>query len=149
MIRWFSLLCFGSFLKVSTDIHGKNSWVTCFEVNGVKLPTGYYFGASAATGELAGHFSKINTVKINIILLLNMILCILRSLSTYILWKLKTESVCKILLLSKFGSSGCYYLNFDIYVEIYSNYFLDNHDIISMKLYDIGISHEVCWFAIL
>lgn len=57
-------------LKVSTDIHGKNSWVTCFEVNGVKLPTGYYFGASAATGELA-----------------------------------------------------------------------DNHDIISMKLYDIGISH--------
>lgn len=40
-------------LKVSTDILGKNSWITCFEVDGVKLPTGYYFGASAATGELA------------------------------------------------------------------------------------------------
>lgn len=37
------------------DIDGKNSWKQCFHVDGVRLPTGYYFGASAATGDLAGN----------------------------------------------------------------------------------------------
>lgn len=41
-------------LKVSTDIEGKNSWLECFSVNGVRLPTGYYFGVTAATGDLSG-----------------------------------------------------------------------------------------------
>ena len=41
-------------LQVSTDIDGKNAWKQCFMVDGVRLPTGYYFGASAATGDLAG-----------------------------------------------------------------------------------------------
>ncbi len=26
----------------------------CFEIDGVQLPTGYYFGLSAATGDLTG-----------------------------------------------------------------------------------------------
>lgn len=39
-------------LTVSTDIEGKNSWLQCFSVDGVRLPTGYYFGVSAATGDL-------------------------------------------------------------------------------------------------
>ena len=41
-------------LQVSMDIEGKNSWKKCFSSEGVSLPTGYYYGASAATGDLAG-----------------------------------------------------------------------------------------------
>jgi len=40
-------------LTVSTDIENKNVWKECFTSNNVKLPTGYYFGFSAATGELS------------------------------------------------------------------------------------------------
>lgn len=36
------------------DVDNKNEWQECFDVGGVKLPTGLYFGASAATGQLAG-----------------------------------------------------------------------------------------------
>jgi mannose-binding lectin 2 len=39
---------------VSTDVDGKNGWKPCFTVDGVRLPTGYFFGLSAATGDLAG-----------------------------------------------------------------------------------------------
>lgn len=40
------------------DVDNKNEWRECFDVGGVKLPTGLYFGASAATGQLAGiHFT--------------------------------------------------------------------------------------------
>ena len=39
------------------DVDGKDGWTECFKVDGVRLPVGYYFGASAATGELAGKFS--------------------------------------------------------------------------------------------
>lgn len=41
-------------LTVSTDIENKNAWKECFTVNGVHLPTRYYFGMSAATGDLSG-----------------------------------------------------------------------------------------------
>lgn len=40
-------------LTVSHDLDNKRAWWPCFSVKGVKLPTGYYFGASAATGELS------------------------------------------------------------------------------------------------
>lgn len=40
-------------LTVSTDFEGKNSWKLCYAVEGVRLPTGYYFGVSAATGDLS------------------------------------------------------------------------------------------------
>ncbi|XP_065212304.1 vesicular integral-membrane protein VIP36 [Planococcus citri] len=40
-------------LTVFTDFEKKNSWKECFSVAGVRLPTGYYFGMSAATGDLS------------------------------------------------------------------------------------------------
>lgn len=43
-----------AFFQVYTDIEDKKEWHLCFSVPGVRLPTGYYFGASAATGELSG-----------------------------------------------------------------------------------------------
>ena len=46
-------------LTVSTDIENKGTWKTCFSVNGVKLPTGYYFGASATTGDLSDNHDVI------------------------------------------------------------------------------------------
>lgn len=40
-------------LTVSTDIANKAAWKECFSVKGIKLPTGYYFGISATTGDLS------------------------------------------------------------------------------------------------
>lgn len=40
-------------LTVYTDMENKQAWKTCFAVDGVKLPTGYFIGASAATGDLS------------------------------------------------------------------------------------------------
>lgn len=37
-----------------TDVEDKNEWKNCFDVAGVRLPTGYFFGASAGTGDLSG-----------------------------------------------------------------------------------------------
>lgn len=39
-------------LTVSTDIENKAAWKQCFQVGSVRLPTGYYFGMSATTGQL-------------------------------------------------------------------------------------------------
>jgi len=38
---------------VTTDIDNKAAWKECLSVKGVRLPTGYYFGVSAATGDLS------------------------------------------------------------------------------------------------
>lgn len=38
---------------VSTDIENKAAWKECLSVKGVRLPTNYYFGMSAATGDLS------------------------------------------------------------------------------------------------
>jgi len=43
----------GNKLTVSHDVDNKRSWKSCFSVDGVHLPTGYYFGVSAATGDLS------------------------------------------------------------------------------------------------
>nr|ADU25045.1 vesicular mannose-binding lectin-like protein [Antheraea pernyi] len=40
-------------LTVSTDLEGKNAWKECLKVENVLLPTGYFFGASATTGDLS------------------------------------------------------------------------------------------------
>lgn len=40
-------------LSVSTDLENRNEWKNCFVVNNVELPTGYYFGMSATTGDLS------------------------------------------------------------------------------------------------
>lgn len=42
------------------DVDNRNEWKECFDVGGVKLPTGLYFGASAATGDLAGTEANLN-----------------------------------------------------------------------------------------
>ncbi|XP_023029006.2 vesicular integral-membrane protein VIP36 [Leptinotarsa decemlineata] len=40
-------------LTVSTDIENKAAWKECFQVQGVRLPTGYHIGISATTGDLS------------------------------------------------------------------------------------------------
>ncbi|XP_037574883.1 vesicular integral-membrane protein VIP36-like [Dermacentor silvarum] len=47
-------------LTVATDIEGKNAWKECFTVKGVQLPTHYYFGASAVTGDLSDNHDIIS-----------------------------------------------------------------------------------------
>ena len=47
-------------LTVKTDIEGRNEWKDCFSVQGIQLPTGYFFGASAATGELSDNHDLIS-----------------------------------------------------------------------------------------
>jgi len=39
-------------LTVKVDVDDKRGWRPCFEVDGVHLPTGYFLGISAATGDL-------------------------------------------------------------------------------------------------
>lgn len=41
-------------VQVMLDIDGKQEWRDCLDVAGVRLPRGYYFGTSAATGDLSG-----------------------------------------------------------------------------------------------
>ena len=38
------------------SINGDDNWSECFSAPNVDLPTGYYFGFTAATGDLAGLF---------------------------------------------------------------------------------------------
>ncbi|XP_015910376.1 vesicular integral-membrane protein VIP36 [Parasteatoda tepidariorum] len=47
-------------LTVSTDVEGKNAWKECFSVEGVKLPTGYFFGGTATTGDLSDNHDIIS-----------------------------------------------------------------------------------------
>ena len=46
----------GPQVMTSIDGGGDAEWKSCFNVGDVDLPTGYYFGFSAATGDLAGMF---------------------------------------------------------------------------------------------
>ncbi|KAJ7385582.1 Vesicular integral-membrane protein VIP36 [Desmophyllum pertusum] len=47
-------------LTILVDVDSKNEWRDCVDVGGVKLPTGLYFGASAATGQLADNHDIIS-----------------------------------------------------------------------------------------
>ncbi|KAG7252570.1 hypothetical protein CRUP_017788 [Coryphaenoides rupestris] len=40
-------------LTVMVDVEDRNEWKECIDIGGVRLPTGYFFGASAATGDLS------------------------------------------------------------------------------------------------
>ena len=40
--------------QVFHNIEGDDNWAECFNAPNIDLPTGYYFGFSAATGDLAG-----------------------------------------------------------------------------------------------
>ncbi|XKL59843.1 hypothetical protein PGB90_000859 [Kerria lacca] len=46
-------------LTVLTDLENKRAWSQCFSVSGIRLPTGYYFGISAATGDLSDNHDVI------------------------------------------------------------------------------------------
>jgi len=47
-------------LTVSTDIDNKAGWKPCFTVEGVRLPTNYFFGMSATTGDLSDNHDVIS-----------------------------------------------------------------------------------------
>lgn len=52
----FTLVCtsFAALFQIMTDIEGKQEWKDCLDMPGVRLPQGYYFGVSSATGDLSG-----------------------------------------------------------------------------------------------
>ena len=43
----------GDTLTVSHDLDNKRTWEKCFSIPNVILPTGYYFGVTATTGDLS------------------------------------------------------------------------------------------------
>ena len=47
-------------LTISTDIDGKNTWKECFTASDVHLPSNYYFGFTAATGDLSDNHDIIS-----------------------------------------------------------------------------------------
>lgn len=47
-------------LTVMTDLDNKHEWKQCFEAKNVKLPTGYFFGMSATTGDLSDNHDIIS-----------------------------------------------------------------------------------------
>ncbi|XP_060740608.1 vesicular integral-membrane protein VIP36 isoform X1 [Tachysurus vachellii] len=47
-------------LTIMVDVDDKNEWKECIDITGVRLPTGYYFGASAATGDLSDNHDIIS-----------------------------------------------------------------------------------------
>lgn len=47
-------------LTVKTNIEGKDEWKECFSVDSVRLPTGYYIGVTAATGDLSDNHDLIS-----------------------------------------------------------------------------------------
>lgn len=46
-------------LTVKVDVDDQRGWRPCFEVEGVHLPTGFFFGISAATGDLVDNHDVI------------------------------------------------------------------------------------------
>jgi len=50
---WMAIRYENDRLTVSHDLNNKRAWAPCFSIDGVKLPTGYYFGLSATTGDLS------------------------------------------------------------------------------------------------
>jgi mannose-binding lectin 2 len=56
---WISIRYERDVLTVMTDINGKNAWDSCLRVEGVILPTNYFIGLSAATGDLSDNHDVI------------------------------------------------------------------------------------------
>lgn len=57
---WMAIRYENDKLTVSHDIQNKRAWAPCFSIDGVKLPTGYYFGMSATTGDLSDNHDIIS-----------------------------------------------------------------------------------------
>ncbi|KAK5613078.1 hypothetical protein CRENBAI_001820 [Crenichthys baileyi] len=51
---------YDTFLLVMVDVDGKQEWRECAFISGLRLPTGYYFGASSATGDLSDNHDIIS-----------------------------------------------------------------------------------------
>uniref|UniRef100_A0A7E4UQN5 L-type lectin-like domain-containing protein n=1 Tax=Panagrellus redivivus TaxID=6233 RepID=A0A7E4UQN5_PANRE len=49
----------GDRLSIFKDVDGEGTWKNCMSVDGVRLPTGYYLGVSAATGDLSDNHDVI------------------------------------------------------------------------------------------
>uniref|UniRef100_A0A147B5B9 Lectin, mannose-binding 2-like b n=1 Tax=Fundulus heteroclitus TaxID=8078 RepID=A0A147B5B9_FUNHE len=47
-------------LTLMVDVDGKQEWRDCAEIDGLRLPTGYYFGASSVTGDLSDNHDIIS-----------------------------------------------------------------------------------------
>ncbi|XP_028827100.1 lectin, mannose-binding 2-like a isoform X1 [Denticeps clupeoides] len=47
-------------LTIMIDIDGQHEWRDCLDIPGVRLPMGYYFGASAVTGDLSDNHDLIS-----------------------------------------------------------------------------------------
>lgn len=47
-------------LTVLTDLENKAAWKECLSVKGVRLPTGYFLGVTAATGDLSDNHDIIS-----------------------------------------------------------------------------------------
>ncbi|XP_051529646.1 lectin, mannose-binding 2-like b [Myxocyprinus asiaticus] len=47
-------------LIVMTDVEGKQEWKDCLDIPGVRIPQGYYFGVSSATGDLSDNHDLIS-----------------------------------------------------------------------------------------
>ncbi|XP_018595857.1 lectin, mannose-binding 2-like a isoform X1 [Scleropages formosus] len=47
-------------LTVMIDVDGQHEWRDCLDIPGVRLPQGYYFGASAVTGDLSDNHDLIS-----------------------------------------------------------------------------------------
>lgn len=47
------------------DIDGKHEWRDCVDVPGVRLPRGYYFGTSSVTGDLSGIGSPVPSARLH------------------------------------------------------------------------------------
>ncbi|XP_070689709.1 lectin, mannose-binding 2-like b [Pempheris klunzingeri] len=47
-------------LTVMVDVDGKQEWKDCADIPGVRLPTGYFLGASSATGDLSDNHDIIS-----------------------------------------------------------------------------------------
>lgn len=71
---------------MSTDLEGKNAWKECLRVENVLLPTGYYFGASATTGDLSDNHDIIAIKMYELDLLETVSLC--SPGTTFVKWKL-------------------------------------------------------------
>jgi len=57
---YLSIRYYNDTLTLKTDVDGSGNWEQCFEAEGIRLPTGLYFGLTAATGDLSDNHDVIS-----------------------------------------------------------------------------------------
>lgn len=48
--------------QLTVNVDGQQEWKECADIAGLRLPTGYFFGASSATGDLSGRKQRFSDV---------------------------------------------------------------------------------------